>query len=488
MEKPHQPDELTLDPQDWTELRSLGHSMVDDMIDYLSSVAHRPVWQPPPAEVKQQLRTPAPTSPEGAASAYQDFRNNVLPYALGNIHPRFWAWVIGSGSGLGMLSEMLAATMNPNVGGGNHAAPLVEQQVLSWMKEALGFPQTASGLLVTGGSLANTLGMAVARHANAGFDVKTEGLFTAPSRLMFYGSSETHNSVVKGLQLLGLGKNSFCPIAVTSAYKINTDALREAVRHHRGKGIRPICVIGNAGTVNTGAVDDLSALADFCTAEKLWFHVDGAIGAPIAISPNLRPMLHGMERADSIAFDLHKWMHMPYDVGCILVRDEAQHRSTFSEPAGYLSHLPRGIASGDCWFSDYSPELSRGFRALKVWMCLKEHGLEKYGKLFEQNLAQAQYLGELVRAQSQLELLAPIELNIVCLRYVGNTQSEDHLTRLNQEILMRLHEQGIAAPSTAVLGGKFAIRVSIANHRSCRADFDLLVREVLRLGKQIEAE
>jgi glutamate/tyrosine decarboxylase-like PLP-dependent enzyme len=385
-----------------------------------------------------------------------------------------------------MLSAMLAATMNPNVGGGNHAAPLVEQQVLSWMKQALGFPSSASGLLVTGGSLANTLGMAVARHAQAGFDVKTEGLFAAPARLMFYGSSETHNSVVKSLQLLGLGKNSFCSIAVSSDYKIKVDALSEAIRRHRGDGIVPICVIGNAGTVNTGAVDDLSAIADLCAAENLWFHADGAIGAPIAISPKLRPMLRGMERADSIAFDLHKWMHVPYDVGCILVRDAALHRATFSEAAGYLSHLPRGIAAGDAWFSDYTPELSRGFRALKVWMSIKEHGLEKFGKLFEQNLDQAQYLGQMISAQPRLELMAPIELNIVCFRYAGKTQDEAELTRLNQEILMRLHEQGIAAPSTAILGGKFAIRVSIANHRSRRADFDLLVREVLRLGGEIE--
>jgi glutamate/tyrosine decarboxylase-like PLP-dependent enzyme len=320
----------------------------------------------------------------------------------------------------------------------------------------------------------------------AGFDVKTEGLFAATARLMIYGSSETHNSVVKGLQFLGLGKNSFCPITVGADYKIKGDALRDAVRRHRSEGLQPICVIGNAGTVNTGAVDDLSSLADFCAEEKLWFHVDGAIGAPIAISPKLRPMVRGMERADSIAFDLHKWMHMPYDVGCILVRDEAQHRSAFSEAAGYLSRLPRGLCAGESWFSDYSPELSRGFRGLKVWMCIKEHGLEKYGKLFEQNIDQAQYLAGLIRAESQLELMAPIELNIVCFRYRGKTRAEAQLATLNQEILMRLHEQGIAAPSTASLNGKFAIRVSIANHRSRRADFDLLVREVLRLGREIE--
>jgi len=200
----------------------------------------------------------------------------------------------------------------------------------------------------------------------------------------------------------------------------------------------------------------------------------------------LRPMLRGMERADSLAFDLHKWMQMPYDVGCVLVRDEAQHRETFSEAAGYLSRMPRGLCSGEHWFSDYGPELSRGFRALKVWMCLKQHGLRKYGELFEQSIEQAGYLAGLVESTRELELMARGELNIVCFRYRGRVPDEQALNVLNRELLMRLQEQGVAAPSVAVLGGRFAIRVSICNHRSRREDFDLFVREVLRLGREIE--
>jgi aromatic-L-amino-acid/L-tryptophan decarboxylase len=198
--------------------------------------------------------------------------------------------------------------------------------------------------------------------------------------------------------------------------------------------------------VNTGAVDDLAALADLCAEHGLWFHVDGAIGAPLAISDKLRAMLHGMERADSLAFDLHKWMQMPYDVGCVLVRDQAQHREAFSEAAAYLSRMPRALCSGERWFSDYGPELSRGFRALKVWMCLKQHGLRKYGELFEQNVEQAGYLAGLVESTRELELISRGELNIVCLRYRGRVRDGQALNALNRELLMRLQEQGIAAP------------------------------------------
>jgi len=262
--------------------------------------------------------------------------------------------------------------------------------------------------------------------------------------------------------------------------------LQDAISRHKHDGLKPLCVIGNAGTVNTGAVDDLAGLADLCAEHGLWFHVDGAIGAPLAISDSLRPMLRGMERADSLAFDLHKWMQMPYDVGCVLVRDESQHREAFSEAAGYLSRMPRGLCSGERWLSDYGPELSRGFRALKVWMCLKEHGLRKYGELFEQNIEQARYLAGLVESSEELELVARGELNIICLRYRGRVRDEQSLNALNRELLMRLQEQGIAAPSVAILGGKFALRVSICNHRSRSEDFDLFVREALRIGREIE--
>jgi aromatic-L-amino-acid/L-tryptophan decarboxylase len=479
--------ELGLDPQDWTALRELGHRIIDDMFSYLESVGERPAWQPIPDPVKRTFDDPIPMEPESAQSAYDQFRQNILPYPTGNIHPRFWSWVSGTGSAGGMLAELLSGAMNSSGHGGDHAAVYVERQVVSWLKQALGYPAEASGLLVGGGSMANFVGLAVARNAKAGWNVKTDGLANGHRRLAVYCSTETHCSVVRAVELLGLGSNAVCQIGVDGDFRIRIDGLRRAVAADRACGKNPICVVANAGTVNSGAIDDLPALADFCREENLWLHVDGAFGAIPAISPKLRPLLRGMERADSLAFDLHKWMYMPYDVGCALLRHPRHHRDTFSYGAAYLNLQNRGLAGGPDWFCHYGLELSRGFRALKVWFALKEHGLKTYQSLVEQNVAQAQYLGDLVAADPRLELLAPIPLNVVCFRYRGNLQAEAALKDLNQEILFRLQESGVAAPSGTVIAGRFAIRVANVNHRSRREDFELLVREVIRLGSEISA-
>jgi glutamate/tyrosine decarboxylase-like PLP-dependent enzyme len=246
--------------------------------------------------------------------------------------------------------------------------------------------------------------------------------------------------------------------------------------------------VGNAGTVNTGAVDALPELASICETEKLWFHVDGAFGALAAIAPNLKPLVRGMERADSLAFDLHKWMYMPYDVGCALVRWPEQHRATFVSPADYLAHLPRGLTAGPVWFSEYGVQLSRGFRALKVWMSLKEHGVSKYGRLVEQNCEQAKYLASLVERAPELELMTPASLNIVCFRFAPRGVDEGKLDAINEEILFGLQESGTAVPSSTLLGGRFALRVCICNHRTRREDLDLLVREVVARGRAVAAE
>jgi aromatic-L-amino-acid/L-tryptophan decarboxylase len=476
--------EETLDPQDWSGLRALGHQMVDEMLAYLEDIREQPSWQPMPEEVKASFAQPVPLEPQGAETAYRDFKRNVLPYPLGNIHPRFWAWVCGSGTPGAMLADMLASAMNSNVHGGDHAAVYVEQQVLTWLKQAIGYPADASGLLVTGGSVANFIGLAVARNAKAGWDVKREGLSSLPP-LTVYGSSETHNSAQKGVEALGLGSNALRYVGVDTDFRIRMDALRDAVAADRKTGKRPICVIGNAGTVNTGAIDDLNALADFCVSENLWFHVDGAFGATAAISPALRPLLRGMERADSLAFDLHKWMYMPYDIGCVLVRFSESHRSTFAAHATYLAGHARGLSGGPMWFKEYGLELSRSARALKAWFSLKEHGLRKFQALVEQNVAQSSYLAEMVEADARLELLAPAPLNIVCFRFKDGIEDEKTLTAINQEIVVRLQETGAATPSSTIIGGRFAIRVANVNHRSRREDFEYLVREVIRLGNEI---
>ena len=480
--------ERTLDPaapQDWRALRELGHQMVDDMFGYLEHVRERPVWQRIPDASKTHFATPIPREPQGAEAAYDEFKQHILPYPLGNIHPRFWSWVCGTGSAGGMLAEMLSAAMNSNVHGGDHAAVYVEQQVLGWLKDAIGYPTDATGILVTGGTMANFVGLLVARNAKADWDIKAEGATQGTRPLIVYASREAHSSIVKSMEALGLGSNNLRTIPTDDKFRIKLDVLRAAIALDRDLGYLPICVVGNAGTVNTGAIDDLDALATLCHTEGLWFHVDGAFGAAAAISPTLRPLLRGLERADSLAFDLHKWMFMPYDVGCVLIRWPGQHHRAFDYAAPYLDPHGRGVTAGPIQFSRYGLDLSRGFRALKVWFSLKEHGLSTYQALVEQHVAHAHYLASLVRATPDLELLAPVALNIVCFRFRGGLDDETTLNAVNKEIVLRMQEAGIAAPSSTIIDGKFAIRVAHTNHRSTCSDFALLVREVVRIGTEM---
>jgi len=470
----------TLDPKDWEQSKLLMHQMVEDAFDYVKNVRDRKIWQEMPDDVLKTFDTKLPQQPSDAETVYQDLQQNVLPFPMGNVHPRFWAWYMGNGTISGVMGDFWASIINPNLGGGNHAGHKVEEQVVNWVKEIVEFPKSSSGLLVSGGSMANYAALSVARNVKAGYDIRTEGL--RENNLVFYASTEVHSCNTKASELLGLGTKGLKKIAVNDDYTINIEALKKQIIEDKSNGLQPICVIGTSGTVNTGAIDDLNAIADLCKEENLWFHVDGAIGAIAMLSETIKPQLKGIERADSVALDLHKWLHMPFEAGCVIIKDNNAHKKTFSLIPEYLEKNTRGLASGDNWFSEYGLQLSRRFRALKVWMSLKEHGSKRFGRMITRNVNQAYYLGNLVNNHKDLELLAPIGMDIVCFRYNPGGKSLEELNAINKEIKLQLEEQAIALPGYTTLNGAYCIRCAISSHRVTNKDFDVLIENVLRLG------
>ena len=493
------PDEETLDPatpEEWAAFRQLGRRMVDDMLAHLASLHQQPVWREMPAAVRRALGVPSPNAVPrtgiGADAAYAEFVEHVLPYPNGNLHPRFSGWVMGTGTPLGMMADMLAAGLNPNLGGFNQAPALVEHEVIGWLAELLGMPG-ASGVLVPGGTMASTLGLAVGRFAKArelGLDSRADGMQSWPGEpvrapLVFYGSTETHGWARKAAELLGLGNRAFRRVPVNANYEVDLAAMERMIAEDRAGGLMPFCVIGTAGTVNTGASDDLVALAALCKVERLWFHVDGAFGALAYLSDALRPQVAGLEQADSVGFDLHKWGSLPIECACVLVRDAETHRAAFAANASYLAPTTRGVIAGGLPFADRGLDLTRGFKALKVWMSLKADGVDKLVRIIEQNVAQTRYLVSRIEAHPDLELLAPAPLNITCFRYAPSGLDDTVLNALNAELLIRLQEHAVAVPSGTVIGGRYAIRVANVNHRTRRADLDALVDGVLRIGAEL---
>jgi glutamate/tyrosine decarboxylase-like PLP-dependent enzyme len=467
----------SLDPTDWSGLRALGHRMLDDMFDHLEGLRAGPVWRKMPEPARQELRRPLPAGPAAVEDVYEDFRRLVLPYATGNLHPRFMGWVHGGGNPVGMLAEMLAGGLNANLGGRDHAPIEVERQVIAWAAEMLGFPEGASGVLVTGTSIANLIGVLVARSAQLGETARRDGV--GGRRLVAYTSEAAHGCLPRAMEMAGLGRSALRMVPCDAQGRMRLDALAERVAADRARGMRPFLVVGTAGTVNTGAVDDLAGLADFAQDEGLWFHIDGAFGAVAALAPGLRPLLTGIERADSVAFDFHKWAQVPYDAGCIVVRDQSRQLETFAADAAYLRREQRGLAGGGIWPCDLGPDLSRGFRALKVWMTLSVYGADRIGAIAQQTCDLAASLAGRVDREKALRRLAPVALNIVCFRFVA---AEGDLDRLNAEIVADLHEAGIAAPSTTTVNGVLAIRAAIVNHRTTETDIAILVDAVLKIG------
>jgi len=463
--------------------------MIDDMIEYLQKVRERPVWQSPSEETRQFLRSPLPRKGATIRDVYKDFKHHILPYPTGNIHPRFWGWVMGTGTPVGMLADLLASAMNCHVSGYDQAASLVEHQVINWLAEILDFPLDASGLLVSGCTVANLIGVAVARNNLGGANIRKDGISSGSGgSLKVYGSTATHGWAERSCDLLGLGSEAFRKIRVDDHDRVLVNELAHAISEDRRLGDRPFCIVANAGTVAIGATDDLQALADVAHSERLWLHVDGAFGALAKLSRKYRHLVKGLELADSVALDLHKWGYMQYETGAVLIRNAQAHERAFSFAPTYLEAFNGGIAVKPTEFASRGIQLSRGFRALRVWMNFSVYGADRIGEVVEQNIDDAQYLASQVEAEPELELLAPVAMNVVCFRYHCPGLSEGELDSLNSRLLIRLQESGVAVPSNARVGGHFAIRVANTNHRTVRSDFDLLVESVLTLGRTLSAE
>lgn len=469
----------TLDPKDWDEIRAQGHRMLDDMIDYVATIRERPVWRPIPDEVRARFRTELPRQPSGLGEVYREFADFIAPYATGNVHPGFMGWVHGGGTAVGMLAEMLAAGLNANLGGRDHIPIEVERQIVEWTRAMFGFPREASGIFVTGTSMANLMAVLVARTAALGRIVRQHGVGGEGALLTAYTSKAAHGCVAKAMDLAGFGSDALRSMDVDRSHRVDVAALRAQIARDREIGLKPFLVVGSAGTVDIGAIDDLQALSALCLEEKLWFHVDGAYGALGVLSPALAPQLAGLENANSIALDFHKWGQVPYDAGFLIVRDGERHREAFSAPAAYLRRETRGLAAGSPWPCDLGPDLSRGFRALKTWFTLKAYGTEKLGAMISRTCALAGYLEARILAEPRLELLAPVQLNIVCFRYRAADAFSD---TLNRDIVADIQEAGISAPSTTLLDGRLAIRAAIVNHRTDVCDIDALVSAVLDFG------
>ena len=467
----------TLDPQAWDEIRAQGHRMLDDMIDYVANIRERPVWRPIPDEIRARFRAELPREASDLGEVYREFADYIAPYATGNVHPGFMGWVHGGGTAVGLLAEMLAAGLNANLGGRDHIPIEVERQIAEWTREMFGFPQGASGIFVTGTSMANLMAVLVARTAALGQIVRQQGVGGEGALLTAYASTAAHGCVKKAMDLAGFGSDALRSMRVDSSHRVDVAEMRAQIARDREIGLKPFLVVGSAGTVDVGAIDDLDALSQLCREEDLWFHVDGAYGALGVLSPTLAPRLKGMENADSIALDFHKWGQVPYDAGFLIVRDGEQHRAAFAAPAAYLRRETRGLAAGSPWPCDLGPDLSRGFRALKTWFTLKTFGTEKIAAMIDRTCALARYLEKRVLEEPRLELLAPAQLNIVCFRY--RTADAD---RINGEIVIDVQESGISAPSTTTLDGRLAIRAAIVNHRTDVSDIDALVEAVLEFG------
>jgi glutamate/tyrosine decarboxylase-like PLP-dependent enzyme len=456
----------SLDPSNWDRFRETAHGMLDDMIAHIETIRQRPVWQRPTDEMRARFARRLPNEPRELGDVLDDVRTHIMPFATGNLHPSFMGWVHGAGTPIGMVAEIVAGGLNMNCGGRDHAGLVVEQQIVRWMSEALGYPGGASGLFLTGSSMANFVALTIARTEALGPSVRETGLRDCGRQLVAYTSTEAHSCIAQAMQLSGIGSANLRTIAVDDAGRMLPGALRAAIEQDRAEGVLPFLVVGTAGTVNTGAIDPLADIAEIASREKLWFHVDGAIGALAVLSDSLRGLFKGIEKSASVALDFHKGGQVPYDAGFLLVRDGDAHKRAFVQPAAYLQRANRGLAAGETWPCDLGPDLSRGFRALKTWMTIEALGTDRIGGSIAHACMLARHLAEGLQRHPAFELKAPVALNIVCFGIRG---ADSEFVR---NLVLDLQESGLAAPSWTTISGELVVRCAIVNHRTTVADID----------------
>ncbi len=472
------------------EFRKLGYQMIDRIADFLDSIPERKVTPgESPSEVRNALNASRslPRQGEDPSVLLNRATDLLTAHSLFNGHPRFWGYVTSSAAPIGALGDLLAAAINPNVGAWmlSPMASEIEGQTIRWVAEMLGYPTDCAGVFVSGGNMANMVCLLAARHAKAGWDVREKGMDGA--RLRIYCSNETHTWIQKAADIAGLGTNAIRWIAVDNECQMDLGALREQIAADIVAGDRPMLVVGNAGTVSTGAIDPLPELAAICREFDLWFHVDGAYGGLAAVLPEAPSALAGLREADSVAVDPHKWLYAPLEAGCALVRDADKLRDAFAYHPVYY-HF--GIEATN--YFDLGPQNSRGFRALKVWLALQQVGRDGYEQMIADDIRLAKALFEAVAQYPELEALTH-SLSITTFRFVPrdldahDEQSARYLDKLNLELLTRLQNGGEVYLSNAVIHGKYALRACIVNFRTSMADVEALLPIVVRIGREADA-